>query len=184
MIEDRTLKGSGRPASECITASRRIWLIVPTSAPDQAGPMPIFVGASNHRACTGPSWRFHQRRNHSQGHRPAAAATMATAMAPGSVCSQGWAGSPVKTNNTIGSRSISTFASANTVQEKCCLATPLDSAPVTSLKVVHHLEDVACVNLSEPSHLVGWSQYRPSQVDVQYVDQGRQRLWFKVDLRP
>ena len=52
---------------------------------------------------------------------------------------------------------------------------------VTSLL---QLEDVACVDISDPSQLVGWSKYLPSRVDVQYVDQGRQGRGFKVDLTP
>jgi hypothetical protein len=113
-----------------MTESRAICDRVPINALTHALVLVISGSTMNERVCQpADNCRFHHLRLNSQGFRPNVAAIAATAIAPGNVCSQGWAGSPISKNKVTGSRSIMTLANAKIVQLNLPGTATLISAP-------------------------------------------------------
>ncbi|MNC91382.1 hypothetical protein D3C83_76340 [compost metagenome] len=91
--------------------------------------MEILGSYASQVACAGLSQAFQARSAHSPAGRPAHQLARKMSVAPRQVCRYGWTGSPVKTKNPIGSRSISACENANTVKLKCRGASALTAAP-------------------------------------------------------
>ena len=122
--------GQSASTSVCIIESRAKCESVPIKALIQAVLLEMLGSTASQRVCQpGDKRPFHQPSTHSLGFRPNVAAIIATPMAPGSVCSQGCAGSPISRKSVTGSRSIKTFESAKIDQLKCLGAIILTRAP-------------------------------------------------------